>query len=510
MSREGALRLLLLLVVATTLITPWRRELFVGDETKYAQVIREMRGGAFFLPTLGGEPFTHKPPLHFWLVDALTVPLGVYSMWAFVLPSILAFILLLWIVWRMEGLTAAFVCGTALMVWGSAQTARMDVGFTALLAAAALMLRRFFDEDDFRALLAAGVLTGLATLLKGPMAPVIAICLFVFEWVRTKDRPRGNYAWAVLAMVVIPLLWFVPAMLMGGEHYTHEVLVKQTAGRAIGAWVHRSPPWFYVVRSPATLFPWFLPAVVAVVAAWKRNDERAKFYVSWILAVIVPYSLLSSKLDIYMMTMIPPAALLIGRLVDRDEPDRCDRLARAANAVTMALMLAMGIAALVMGGRLVKGPDGALVQRTSVRMLFVVLAVSAATALVITARSRKAITSTVLAGLVPLAALTYAAASLMPLANELGSTRPLIAAIEKQRVPPENVALYWSPYLWARDMPRELEHVQYVSPESLAKTSPPVIVTSRQRAADIAGSLRGMHVVDSFRMIGKWFDVYRR
>src|SRR5882762_8882567 len=124
-----------LFLVAAALITPLQRDLFVGDETKYGQVVREMRStGAFFLPTLNGTPFTHKPPLHFWLIDLLTVPLGVYSTWAFVLPSIAAFAFLMWLMWRMGGPLAAYVCGTSLLVWGSAQTARMDVMFTAFIA----------------------------------------------------------------------------------------------------------------------------------------------------------------------------------------------------------------------------------------------------------------------------------------------------------------------------------------------------------------------------------------
>src|ERR1700704_2843906 len=122
------------LLVLAALITPMQRDLFVGDETKYGQVVREMRAtGAFFLPTLNGTPFTHKPPLHFWAVDLLTYVLGVYSTWAFVLPSLLSFVLLLFLVARFGGRLAAFVCGTSVLVWASAQTARMDVAFTAFI-----------------------------------------------------------------------------------------------------------------------------------------------------------------------------------------------------------------------------------------------------------------------------------------------------------------------------------------------------------------------------------------
>ena len=142
--------------------------------------------GAFFLPTLNGTPFTHKPPIHFWLIDLLTFPLGVYSTWAFVLPSLMAFVFLLWLMWKIGGPLAAFICGSSMMIWTSAQSARMDVSFTAFIVLALWQLERFFDRDDFRALLWCAVALGIAVLIKGPMAPVIAIVLFALEWTRRK------------------------------------------------------------------------------------------------------------------------------------------------------------------------------------------------------------------------------------------------------------------------------------------------------------------------------------
>ena len=127
-------------------------------------------------------------------------------------------------------------------------------------------------------------------------------------------------------MIVIPLLWLVPAMLLGGRAYTHDVIVKQTVGRAVASWVHNAPPWFYVIHLPASLFPWFFLAVAAVIALWRTQ----RFLVNWILAVLVPYSVMSSKLDVYMMAMIPPVALLIAEYVPRER----GRLARSCNAMS--------------------------------------------------------------------------------------------------------------------------------------------------------------------------------
>ena len=487
-------RIAIVVLILTTFLSPWRRELFAGDETKYSQVVREMRAGAFFLPTLEGSPFTHKPPLHFWIVDLLTLPLGVYSIWPFVLPSLVAFALLLWLLAKMEGPLAAFVCGTSLMMWGSAQTARMDVEFTLLITYAAWMLQRAFDDGE-RTLVRAAIATGIATLIKGPMAPVIIICLFAIEVLRRRALPDDRrYGRALGAMIVIPLAWLVAAVSIGGRDFWHEVFYKQTVGRAVGSWVHQSPPWFYVARAPMTLLPWFFLLVVAIVAVYKRNDERAKFYVSWIAAVIVPYSLLSSKLDVYMMAMIPPAALAIARLQE-------SRGAKIANGAMATIFLAIGIA-----GLFVQRPEITL----AVRPLFMILAIAALIALVITIRARLVV-STIAVGFVAVAALAYAAVALMPLANELASSAPLVRALERQNVPPEQIALFVCPHLWARGMSSSLERVRYVDKEDLRMMDPPrVIVARRKDSGEIRDLLADYQRVGELQLIGKWFDVYRR
>ena len=492
------------IAVFSALLSPLQRELYVGDETKYSQVVREMRAGSFFLPTLEGSPFTHKPPLHFWIVDALTYVFGADSIWPYVLPSLIAFALLAWLMGKIGGPLAAFVCATSLMVWGSAQTARMDVEFTALLVLAAWMLQR-------EKLVWAGVATGIATIIKGPMAPVIIICLYVFERVRRRGTPasppadqaasRRQVLGALAAMIAIPLLWLVPAVLVGGEAFWREIFFKQTVGRAVGSWVHRSPPWFYVMRAPLTLAPWFFLLVAALVAVYKRNDERAKFAVSWILAVLVPYSLLSSKLDVYMMAMLPPVALVIARFLDVE--DGWSRWGKRANAFTLVVLAIAGI-----GGLFVKHPE--VPDRADVRALFGILAICAIAALIVTIRARLVL-STLATGLVLVVTLAYAAVALVPMANEMASTRPLVRALVAQNLPPEEIALYVCPHLWTRGMPQELARARHVDADELRKIAPPrVIVARRRNANEIADVLRGYRKVGELQMIGKDFDVYRR
>jgi 4-amino-4-deoxy-L-arabinose transferase-like glycosyltransferase len=303
-------------------------------------------------------------------------------------------VFLLWLMWRIGGPLAAFVCGSSMMVWTSAQSARMDVTFTAFLVLALWQIERFFDRDDFRALLGCGIAIGIAILIKGPMAPVIAIVLFGLEWWRRRRVPRGNYKPALLAMTVIPLLWFIPAMILGGGAYTHDVIVKQTVGRAIASWVHNAPPWFYVLHLPASIFPWFFLTCVAVAALWRTQ----RFLINWIIAVLVPYSIMSSKLDVYMMAMIPPIALLISRyvsgmereeLVERRRPAGWTAAGPAANLIANGLIALIAIAALFVSPSRIKGPESALMQLPEVRTLLIVTATAAIIAFAIALRARE-------------------------------------------------------------------------------------------------------------------------
>jgi 4-amino-4-deoxy-L-arabinose transferase-like glycosyltransferase len=363
-----------------------------------------------------------------------------------------------------------------MMVWVSAQSARMDVSFTAFLTLAIWMMQK-------RNFLWCGVWLGVATLIKGPMAPVIAIVLFLFEWWRNRSVPRANYWPAIAAMIVIPLLWFVPAMMTGGSAYTHEVIVKQTVGRAIATWVHKAPPWYYLLHLPGVVFPWFLLALLAV-----RNANR--FYLSWIAAVIVPYSLMSSKLDVYMMALIPPMALLVGR------PAEAGPHTRNANIAMLILLVAVGVAL----------PFLPNPYPISLRPLAIVLTATALIGIAVSLKSD--LLSTVALGLTPIIAFAYIGIAMMPLVNEMISTRPLIAALQKQGVASEQIALYTCPFLWSRDFPRELERVRYVNADNVG--DPVVIATSRAHSNEIANALRRYRRVDQLQMIGKWFDVFRK
>ena len=60
----------------------WLRPLWPVDETRYASVAWEMwLRGDFLVPHINGEPYSHKPPLLFWLIQAGWALFGVNDWW---------------------------------------------------------------------------------------------------------------------------------------------------------------------------------------------------------------------------------------------------------------------------------------------------------------------------------------------------------------------------------------------------------------------------------------------
>ncbi len=246
--------------------------------------------------------------------------------------------------------------------------------------------------------------------------------------------------------------------------------------------------------------PWFFLAVIAIVAAYKRNDGKAKFGMSWILAVLVPYTLLSSKLDVYMITLVPAVALVIARYLELDEG-----WGRRANMVMLLFFALIGVAGLFLQPEHIKDEDGALISRLDVRMLFGVLLVASLVAIIVTLRGRL-LASTFATGLVLPITLGYAALFLVPIANELASTRPLVRALARQNVPADRIGLYVCPHLWTRGMTPELWRARHLQREEVGTAR--LLVVRRKNSHEV--KLDGYRKVDELRMIGKWFDVYRK
>lgn len=528
MSSRPALALVVLFIALTPLLSPWERDLMAGDETKYSQVLREMRAsGNLVLPTLNGQPYTHKPPLHFWMMYALSFPFGVFSIWPYVIPSLIAYWALIILLQRFgdelfpgSGWIAAFILATFYLIWGLAQTARMDLTFTFLITLGMQRLWRFLREQRSQDLLLCAVWLGMAILVKGPMAFVMPLIVLILERIRGGALPRGRYLAALVTVAAIPLLWLIPALQAGGNEYAQELLVKQNVGRAVNSFAHKGPPWYYLAHAPGTFFPWALLAVVVLLASLRRTgSEQAparRFAFHWILSVFLPFSLISGKLDVYMVPAMVPLALLIGAFIQESRGDGFDRAALRVNQFVIGVLFALSVVLSIFGAKFYQPKHNAeMLALESVRELFLSTAIVAGIALLLalTSARKSLLRSTVVTGLALVFPVLYLNLFLIPVVNEFGSGAPLVRALEKQQVPGREIALYYTPHLWSRGLSKRLQGVQMIGEQGLFQLTDPaprIVVTRANRAKLLGHPLDGYQKVDTFLLKGKEFDVYRR
>jgi 4-amino-4-deoxy-L-arabinose transferase-like glycosyltransferase len=175
------------------------------------------------------------------------------------------------------------------------------------------------------------------------------------------------------------LLWLVPAGLDAGPDYLRTLIIKQNVTRYANPWHHFAPPWYYLEVFPAEFFPWSLLLPAAVAAGWKRwirkagdpeapllgessraldglVEPRARqgflFALCWAVVTLVFFSISPAKRSVYILTMYPAAALLVGAGLDRiaSEWPRWRRWVTIPLAVLAGLVLLIA-AALPFAGR---------------------------------------------------------------------------------------------------------------------------------------------------------------
>lgn len=314
----------LALAVAFFATVPFRG-LFEPDESRYALVAQGMvREGNWLVPHLEGRPYTHKPPLYLWLVAALR-SLGLPWTVAAVLPSfVAAFALLLlfprlgrrWGLDAEESHLAAATLVACPLFATMALAARMDMLLTlALTVALAAFWRLLFGEHDFRRwrwLLWLAVAAGVMS--KGPVTlALLALTLVLLAAASPQPLPwrRVFAGGAWLGALGLLLAWFVPAAVSQGRAWVEEILIRQSAGRMVKSFAHREPFYFHLLTWPVTGFPASLVALGAALAFWRRKEEPTqRFWASAFLAILLFFSAISGKLVVYLLPLVPVAAVL--------------------------------------------------------------------------------------------------------------------------------------------------------------------------------------------------------
>ena len=357
---------LLLAASALAAIQLWLRPLLPVDETRYLSVAWEMWWrGDLLVPYLNGEPYSHKPPLLFWMIHAAWALFGVSALPARLLMPLLG-VLALWLSARLArrlwpayaDSVAAFTPWLLLggLFWHNFFTL---VQFDMLLVLAALLAWLGLLEAarrPWRGWIQVGVALGLGVLAKGPVIflPVLPVALLAPWWLAAGTvRWRAWYAGlagAVLLGAGIALAWAIPAGMSGGEAYRQAIFWGQSAGRVVNSFAHRSPWWTYLWLLPVMWLPWLLwPTLwkaLRRLGAPAGRDSGVRFCLAVLVPALLLFSLVSGKQGKYLLPLFPVLAALLaralaGRVEGRERDGVRLRFAAALLALIGVMLLAL-------------------------------------------------------------------------------------------------------------------------------------------------------------------------
>lgn len=338
--RDPAWRdLLLLALLGALLFLPGlgSRDLWNPDEARYAEVAREMQlSGSLSVPRLNGQVYTQKPPLLFWLIIASSWLTGGVGETSARIPSALAAIGSMLLVFRLgerlfnrrAAWIAAGAFATCFKILWQGRFGQIDMLLTFLVTLGVWFWIRGYTEGRPGLYPLFFVATGLATLAKGPagfLPPLLAIIAFLAVTKDWTELRRLRIWLGLLIWAAVVLAWLVPAGLSGGREYLDQIVFRQNVTRYADPWHHFQPWYYYLTAIPAEFFPWSFLLPTAIVVGWKRfhgstqNPERKGFLFAlcWMAVTVVFFSISPAKRTVYILTMYPAMALLVGAALDR-------------------------------------------------------------------------------------------------------------------------------------------------------------------------------------------------
>ena len=265
---SAAIAVSLVLVICALFLRP----LIPVDETRYLTVAWEMFSTRDWLvPHLNGEPYSHKPPMLFWLINLAWFITGSNSEFIARLAPALFFPLNIFLTFvlgsrmgqpRQAAMAALILAGIApFCIYASL------VMFDSMLATAALLaiigLVDATGNKPWRGFLLFGAALGFGLLVKGPaiFLHVLPAALLAPLWAQ---QPKSWRMWylslleSIALGTVVGLAWAMPAAVSGGQEYGDMILWGQTTGRMVNSFDHARPFWFYAAILPLLLFPWVL------------------------------------------------------------------------------------------------------------------------------------------------------------------------------------------------------------------------------------------------------------
>ena len=315
------------------------RDFTPSNELRYLSIANEaLADGHIFAFYNHGLAYADKPPLYFWIVMLCRLLFGHHSCLALSMFSLIPAFVITGIMdkWVIKGKSAmdrmalAGMTLTCVMFLGTMIVLRMDMLMCMFIVLALWTFYRMYSGDGARrsdsVLLPVWIFLALFT--KGPVGLLMPpLSIAVFLAVKRDWKGFGKYlglkTWGIIA--ALSAVWLTCVWLEGGPEYINNLLFKQTVGRAVNAFTHARPFWFYLVTILWCLAPYTLLLIGSFMASLlpvrKAGAEKVSdleiLFLCTIISTVAMLSSFSSKLPIYLVPVFPFCVYLFPIVLDR-------------------------------------------------------------------------------------------------------------------------------------------------------------------------------------------------
>ncbi|MBI3050673.1 MAG: glycosyltransferase family 39 protein [Acidobacteria bacterium] len=352
---------LVLLSTLTFFFGLGRQAITDSDEAFYAESSREMvEGGDWITPHFNYQDRWQKPILYYWLTAATYLATGATeaaARWWSALSG-LGLVLLTWAAARRlarQDADAWLAGAMAATCYGYFAMARLALPDLPLAFLVTLTIWTALEERW----LLAGAAAGLGFLTKGPVALVVPAVVLVPIWWREHRRlpiPPRALATALVVFALIGLPWYGAMTALHGVEYLQSFFVADNFERfATDRFNEPRPFWFYLPIVVGGMLPWSvflvlvpLGSAVAVLRRRRRLTTEEWRLLLWAAMPLLFFTISIGKQPRYILPVLPPVAILLGRSIMRRVRETDPRGRRALAAATWGTAALVAVLAVLL------------------------------------------------------------------------------------------------------------------------------------------------------------------